>query len=142
MSLTSHKIGYYLAATDADYTSCSAMPEAAGMRLPPRDCPLVMATQGDVLLGWLGSWTDDDMNALVLGPLVTSADRKARGRLALRLLEAMERLLPYVGVTEYVFPVDRGREEWLRTLQRLFGHPLILADGTAWFRKSFLPESR
>jgi len=124
---------YYMAATDAEYAACLAMAEAQDVGEIPRDMPLVYADREGRIVGWLGTRLTDDGVVLVT-PLVLSAALMTGRIVLLRLLEALERVLPLLGIHDYAFALDaRAAVPYQQAVEALCGPPRHHLHGEAWY---------
>ena len=125
---------YRLATTPADYRRCHVLLRSQGAthRLA---FPTVLAERGGTLLGFLSTNPND--RAIVAGPLVLMTNGHNLGIVAMRLIEAYERILTLAGVASYHFAIPRGDafEPWRNIVNRVGIMPYAETETHWWYKR-------
>lgn len=128
---------YKLAASSKDYRDCLRLAREEGQDVACLHFPTVVArnTQGEVL-GFFS--TVPDSRYVIAGPLVVRGGR--RPVLAMRLMEAYDRVMASVGVTLYYFTVRSDRTDALASerLEAMGMKHWQTRNGISWFRKELI----
>lgn len=123
-----------LAASPADYRACHVLARQYGGEAPALRWPTVLARWGNAVVGFMA--TQQARWAVVMGPLLVAPDVRVKGLVALRLLEAYERVLHEAGVRAYVFSVATTNKPWLDVLEHRAGFERWReVDGAVWFKR-------
>lgn len=100
--------------------------------------PTIVAARDGELIGWISVQPDRD-DAVVVGPL------QARSAIvALRLVDAMEAMLRYIGITRYLFHVASDAPiSWREALEHIPGVSYIGTSGShKWFCRRLCDEQK
>jgi hypothetical protein len=98
----------------------------------PLSFPTVVAIRDDAIVGLLSTQTGQ--GAVIAGPLVISMARPIF--IAIRLIEAYERVLWEAGVRSYRFGIDATEgKAWADMVQRYGFEPYTEHAGALWFKR-------
>ena len=122
----------YRLATAADEPELLTWPEG----LLPRRFPTVIAERDGEIIGYLGTHDRDD--CILAGPMeVRLENERAKGLVALRLIEAYETVLLHAGIEFYFYGVHNG--PWRDATERSPRTMLVYEDGDLGVFKRELP---
>lgn len=96
--------------------------------------PTVAAIDGEgAIVGVLGTTIQNDM--IVAGPLLIA--KELRGyRIIIHLIDFYDLALSSLGITSYVFSVEKGNDRWLNLVKRVYDiEPYAEKDGVLFFIK-------
>jgi hypothetical protein len=95
--------------------------------------PVVIAEREDKIIGFMG--TQDRKDMIVAGPLEISL--KIKGFVAMRLIEAYDKLMRSFGVKEYLFSIDsKDNAKWLKQVHDTgFCTKMDDVEGESWYKR-------
>lgn len=122
-------VEYYVAVSSSDYKQCHMLARAEGIESKSLTYPTIMAKKDGQLIGFVSTYTVDDMVAM--GPLVLKSDRP-HPMIALRLIEAFDTVMQGIGIEWYIFYV--GVDSNLKSIADRLGMTMYAAQhGKAYY---------
>ena len=123
---------YRLASPGGEFNKLYAMGKRVlGHEIGRLRWPTIVAERDGVVVGFLGTLKHDEV--VLAGPLVI--DLPSRMFVAMRLMEAYERLRRITGVMPILFVVKRDNARWLEHIQILGGIRLFETPDDVVFRR-------
>ena len=96
--------------------------------------PTIIAERDGEVHGFVSTHKSDQ--AVIMGAIRT---KNKSGIMVIRLLEAYEKILEKMGITQYLIPVDKTMTELVDMTRRLYGLEPFHEDETdIWFRRSLI----
>lgn len=93
--------------------------------------PTIMAVENDELIGFLATFPSDE--AVMVGPMAVKKGRN-RGWIAIKLFDAYEGLLRFIGVKKYLIQVSKSNMSLVKSVDRLFEQePVAESEDEVWF---------
>lgn len=128
-----HRTQVFVCTSPADYKRCHTFLTSQEAD-QPLQYPTVFAEREGEVVGLLTSSTKKQ--ALCAGPLVIGTKKPAF--VAIRLLEAYEKVLALAGVQRYLFCIDKTNAKWNTVVQQCGLTPYHETDTAWWYSKKVL----
>lgn len=128
---------YRLADNPRDYAACHAIMRENGSRDWDLHWPTVVAVRDREVIGFLSSNKVDW--CVMAGPLEM---KNPSAITALRLAEAYENVMRWLGVERYCFFIARSNQRWLDSAFRLGFIPIRANDENVFFERILSYEQR
>ncbi|MCI0527790.1 MAG: hypothetical protein L0Y56_10155 [Nitrospira sp.] len=122
---------YLLARTEQDYAKVQQLLKGTEFERIEVCYPTLMAYRHGKLVGVLGTRPSD--KAVISGPLYVNVPAPQGAFVALRLAEAYEGILRTLGITMYVFSVDKRNKKQVDLIGRLGIEPYAQRAGKLWY---------
>lgn len=129
---------YRIAGNPADYRACHALLRDLGRNEMRMSFPTVMALEDKQLVGFLATFPSDD--AVMTGPIAVREGHN-RGWIAIKLFDAYETMLRFIGVKKYLIQISKSNMSLVRSVDRLFEQePVAESEDEVWFMRDLIHE--
>ena len=129
---------YRTATSPADYRACHALLRELDREEMRMSFPTIMALEDKQLVGFLATFPSDD--AVMTGPIAIRKGRN-RGWIAIKLFDAYEGMLRFIGVKKYLIQISKSNMSLVRSVGRLFEQePVAENENEVWFVRDLIDD--